>query len=129
MGLYSDDVALLGMLTMDSMRAGRLVVDTGLHALGWSRGQAVDYLVENTPMAEVEIEAEIDRYITYPGQALSYMVGRLEILRIREAAEKALGERFDIKEFHDLVLGGGALPLSVLDAVVAEWVAENGARE
>jgi uncharacterized protein (DUF885 family) len=100
-----------------------------LHALGWSRGQAVDYLVENTPMAEVEIEAEIDRYITYPGQALSYMVGRLEILRIREAAEKALGERFDIKEFHDLVLGGGALPLSVLDAVVAEWVAENGARE
>lgn len=129
MGLYSDDVALLGMLTMDSMRAGRLVVDTGLHALGWSRRQAVDYLVENTPMAEVEIEAEIDRYITYPGQALSYMVGRLEILRIREAAEKALGERFDIKEFHDLVLGGGALPLSVLDAVVAEWVAENGARE
>jgi uncharacterized protein (DUF885 family) len=129
MGLYSDDVALLGMLTMDSMRAGRLVVDTGLHALGWSRRQAVDYLVENTPMAKVEIEAEIDRYITYPGQALSYMVGRLEILRIREAAEKALGERFDIKEFHDLVLGGGALPLSVLDAVVAEWVAENGARE
>ena len=107
----------------------RLVVDTGLHALGWSRRQAVDYLVENTPMAKVEIEAEIDRYITYPGQALSYMVGRLEILRIREAAEKALGERFDIKEFHDLVLGGGALPLSVLDAVVAEWVAENGARE
>jgi uncharacterized protein (DUF885 family) len=129
MGLYSDDVALLGMLTMDSMRAGRLVVDTGLHALGWSRRQAVDYLVENTPMAKVEIEAEIDRYITYPGQALSYMVGRLEILRIREAAEKALGERFDIKEFHDLVLGGGALPLSVLDAVVAEWVADNGARE
>jgi uncharacterized protein (DUF885 family) len=122
MGLYSDDVALLGMLTLDSMRAGRLVVDTGLHALGWSRQQAVDYLVENTPMAQVEIESEVDRYIAYPGQALAYMVGRLEILRIREAAQKALGDRFDIKEFHDVVLGGGALPLSVLDAVVTEWV-------
>jgi uncharacterized protein (DUF885 family) len=123
MGLYSGDIALLGMLTLDSMRAGRLVVDTGLHSLGWSRQKAVDFLEENTPMAKVEIEAEIDRYIAYPGQALSYMVGRLEILRIRETAEKALGSRFDIKEFHDLVLGGGALPLSVLDSVVAEWVA------
>lgn len=121
MGLYSDDVARLGMLTLDSMRAGRLVVDTGLHSLGWSRQQAVDYLVDNTPMAQVEIEAEIDRYIAYPGQALSYMVGRLEILRIRESAEAAMGERFDIKAFHDLVLGGGPLPLSVLAAVVAEW--------
>jgi uncharacterized protein (DUF885 family) len=121
MGLYSDDVARLGMLTLDSMRAGRLVVDTGLHALGWSRQQAVDYLVENTPMAQVEIEAEVDRYIVCPGQALSYMVGRLEILRIRAAAEEKLGERFDIKAFHDIVLSGGPLPLSVLDAVVTEW--------
>lgn len=121
MGLYSDDVALLGMLTLDSMRAGRLVVDTGLHALGWSRQEAIDYLVANTPMAKGEIEAEIDRYIAYPGQALSYMVGRLEIQRLRAEAEAVLGERFDIKAFHDLVLGGGALPLSVLDAVVTEW--------
>jgi uncharacterized protein (DUF885 family) len=128
MGLYSGDVALLGMLTLDSMRAGRLVVDTGLHSLGWSRQKAVDFLAENTPMALVEIETEIDRYIAYPGQALSYMVGRLEILRIRESAEKALGERFDIREFHDLVLGGGALPLSVLDSVVADWVADKGVR-
>ncbi|MEC3977702.1 DUF885 domain-containing protein [Amycolatopsis sp. H20-H5] len=123
MGLYSDDVALLGMLTLDSMRAGRLVVDTGLHSLGWSRQQAVDYLLEHTPMAPVEIESEVDRYIAFPGQALSYMVGRLEILRIRAAAEQALGERFDIRGFHDVVLGGGALPLSVLDDVVTEWVA------
>lgn len=123
MGLYSDDVALLGMLTMDSMRAGRLVVDTGLHALGWSRAQAVDFLRENTPMPQVEIESEVDRYIAYPGQALSYMVGRLEIQRVRAKAEEALGERFDIRAFHDLVLGGGALPLSVLEAVVDEWVA------
>lgn len=125
MGLYSGDIALLGMLTLDSMRAGRLVVDTGLHSLGWSRQKAIDFLEENTPMAKVEIEAEIDRYIAFPGQALSYMVGRLEILRIRETAEKALGDSFDIKEFHDLVLGGGALPLSVLDSVVTEWVASK----
>ncbi|WP_435582160.1 DUF885 domain-containing protein [Amycolatopsis thermoflava] len=124
MGLYSDDVALLGMLTMDSMRAGRLVVDTGLHAKGWSRQQAVDYLREHTPMPQVEIESEVDRYIAYPGQALAYMVGRLEIQRVRARAEQALGERFDIRAFHDLVLGGGALPLSVLAAVVDDWIAQ-----
>ncbi|MFE0024910.1 DUF885 domain-containing protein [Amycolatopsis sp. NPDC059021] len=126
MGLYSDDVSLLGLLTVESMRAGRLVVDTGLHALGWSRQQAVDYLVEHTPMAQVEIESEVDRYIAYPGQALSYMVGRLEIQRIRAAAERRLGSRFDIRAFHDVVLSGGALPLSVLDTVVSEWVAGHG---
>ncbi len=123
MDLYSDDVARLGMLTADSMRAGRLVVDTGLHAKGWSRAQAVEYLSKNTPMAAVEIEAEVDRYIAYPGQALSYMVGRLEILRIRASAEAALGTRFDIRGFHDVVLGNGPLPLSVLAEVVADWVA------
>ncbi|WP_328617611.1 DUF885 domain-containing protein [Amycolatopsis sp. NBC_00355] len=126
MGLYSDDVARLGMLTGDSMRAGRLVVDTGLHALGWSRQQAVDFLVEHTPMARVEIEAEVDRYIAWPGQALAYMVGRLEIQRIRAGAERRLGARFDIRAFHDVVLAGGALPLSVLAAVVDEWVAGHG---
>ncbi|HET6504228.1 MAG TPA: DUF885 domain-containing protein [Amycolatopsis sp.] len=123
MGLYSGDIALLGMLTTDSMRAGRLVVDTGLHAKGWSRQRAIDYLRENTPMPQVEIESEIDRYIAYPGQALSYMVGRLEIQRIRAEAERALGENFDIRAFHDVVLGGGALPMSVLASVVGEWVA------
>jgi uncharacterized protein (DUF885 family) len=122
MGLYSDDIAKFGLLTQDSMRAGRLVVDTGLHALGWSRQRAVDYLVDNTPMARVEIDAEIDRYIACPGQALAYMVGRLEIERIRAKAERTLGEQFDIKAFHDLVLGGGALPLPVLDSVVSAWV-------
>jgi uncharacterized protein (DUF885 family) len=125
MGLYSGDVARLGMLSMDSMRAGRLVVDTGLHAKGWSRQQAVDFLREHTPMPGVEIESEVDRYIAYPGQALSYMVGRLEIQAIRAKAEQALGERFDIRAFHDVVLGGGALPLSVLDEVVTAWVREQ----
>ncbi|GIH18126.1 hypothetical protein Raf01_62980 [Rugosimonospora africana] len=121
MGLYSGDVDRLGMLTLDSMRAGRLVVDTGLHIKGWSRQQAIDYLMANTPMAPVEIVAEVDRYIAAPGQALSYMVGRLEILRIRAEATRALGDRFDIKAFHDVVLGGGPLPLSVLDEVVTRW--------
>ncbi len=123
MGLYSSDVYRLGMLALDSMRAGRLVVDTGMHAKGWSREQAVAYLRENTPMSELEIGNEIDRYIAYPGQALSYMVGRLEIQRIRAEAERALGDRFDIRAFHDVVLGNGSLPLSVLDEVVSAWVA------
>jgi uncharacterized protein (DUF885 family) len=121
MGLYSGDVARLGMLAMDAVRAGRLVVDTGMHARRWSRQQAVDYLTANTPMPVLEVNTEVDRYIAYPGQALSYMVGRLEILRIRAAAERALGDRFDIRTFHDLVIGGGPLPLNVLDQVIAEW--------
>ncbi|MBK1788402.1 DUF885 domain-containing protein [Prauserella cavernicola] len=125
MGLYSDDLALLGMLSLDSTRAGRLVVDTGLHALGWSRQQAIDFLLANSPMTEVEVIAEVDRYIVYPGQALAYMVGRLEIERVRADAERALGERFDIKAFHDLVLGVGAVPMSVLADVVADWVAAS----
>lgn len=123
MGLYSDDVALLGMLTMDSMRAGRLVVDTGLHAKGWSRRQAVEFLLANTPMPQVEIESEVDRYIAYPGQALSYMVGRLEIQGARAEASEALGESFDIKDFHDVVLGGGSMPISVLRRRVAAYAA------
>lgn len=127
MGLYTSDVSLLGMLSMDSMRAGRLVVDTGLHAKGWSRQQAIDYLRENTPMPLVEIESEVDRYVAYPGQALSYMVGRLEIQRIRDAARSVLGERFDVREFHDAVLGSGSLPLAVLDAHVMRWAAERAA--
>lgn len=121
MGLYSDDIARLGMVAMDSMRSARLVVDTGLHALGWSRQQAVDYLRVNTVMTELEIQHETDRYIENPGQALSYMVGRLEIQRMRSEAEAAMGAAFDIRAFHDLVLGTGPLPLDVLNAVVSEW--------
>ncbi|MGH9060730.1 MAG: DUF885 domain-containing protein, partial [Acidimicrobiales bacterium] len=128
MGLYLDDLTRLGMLTQDSMRAGRLVVDTGLHALGWSRQRAIDYLLENTPMAKLEIEAEVDRYVANPGQALGYMVGRLEIQRVRAEAERALGADFDIREFHDVVLGNGILPLSTLDDLVTEWVSARSGR-
>jgi uncharacterized protein (DUF885 family) len=121
MGLYSGDVARLGMLTMDSMRAARLTVDTGLHAMGWSREQALAYLRKNAPLTEVEIAAEVDRYIAYAGQALSYMVGRLEIVRIRAAAEARLRSRFDIRAFHDVLLGSCPLPLNVLDRVMSGW--------
>ncbi|NJC73651.1 DUF885 domain-containing protein [Planosporangium thailandense] len=122
MGLYSDDLSRLGMLTLDSMRAARLVVDTGLHAYGWSRERAAAYLRENTVMAEVDIESETDRYIAAPGQAPAYMVGRLEIQRLRTEATARLGDRFDIRAFHDTVLGNGALPLDVLADVVTSWV-------
>jgi uncharacterized protein (DUF885 family) len=122
MGLYSDDLARLGMLMMDSTRAGRLVVDTGLHAQGWSRQQGIDYLLANTPMAPHHVVSEVDRYLAVPGQALAYMVGRLEIQRLRRAAEAALGDRFDVRDFHAVVLSEGAVPLSVLDELITEWI-------
>ncbi|MFI6100157.1 DUF885 domain-containing protein [Lentzea sp. NPDC051213] len=121
MGLYSSDEQRLGVLGLDAMRAGRLVVDTGMHALGWTRQRAVDYLRENTVMPEPEINAEIDRYIEAPGQALAYMMGRLEIQRVRAEAEAKLGDRFDIKAFHDLVIGSGPMPLSTLGDLVTDW--------
>ncbi|MPZ27691.1 MAG: DUF885 family protein [Micromonosporaceae bacterium] len=125
MGLYSGDLARLGMLCLDSMRAGRLVVDTGLHAHGWSRQRAVDYLRSHTPMSTVEIESEVDRYIATPGQALAYLVGRLEIERLRADATRVLDGRFDLRGFHDLVLGSGPLPLRVLAQVVQAWVDDH----
>ena len=125
MGLFTGDVDRLGMLSMDSMRAARLVVDTGLHAKGWSRQQAVDYLRANTALPQVEIDTETDRYIAAPGQALAYMVGRLEIQRLRASAEESLGDRFDIRSFHDAVLGDGALPLGVLDEVIRGWIRDR----
>ena len=122
MGLYSDDLARMGLFAADSWRAGRLVVDTGLHAMGWSRQRAVDWLAEHTPMPRIEVESEVDRYISYPGQALAYMVGRREIVRLRSAAAEALGARFDLREFHDLVLRAGILPLPALARTVERWV-------
>ena len=126
MGLYSDDVARLGMLVYDSMRAGRLVVDTGMHALGWSRQRAIEFLRDRTPMTISEINTEIDRYIGFPGQALAYMVGRLEIQRLRAHAGSVLGDAFDLRAFHDVVLGNGKLPLAILDTVIEEWITRRG---
>ena len=122
MGLYTDDLARFGMLSGDSLRASRLVVDTGMHALGWSRAEAVDFFRTNTPLAPADIEVEIDRYIAVPGQALAYMVGRLEIQRMRADAERRLGGDFDIRTFHDTVLGAGSLPLSVLADQIDTWL-------
>lgn len=127
MGLYSSSLQRVGMLSADAWRAARLVVDTGIHALGWTRTQAIEYLQSSAPLAPIDAIAEIDRYIAYPGQALSYMSGRLEIQRLRALAQAELGDDFDIKSFHDVVLGSGALPLSVLDALVNDWIARQRA--
>ncbi len=118
MGLYTAAVDRMGMFSADSMRACRLVVDTGLHALGWSREQAVDYMLANSPLQAGVVRPEVDRYVVSPGQATSYMVGRLEIQRMRREAEERQGSRFEIKRFHSAVLDSGSLPLGVLDQVV-----------
>ena len=123
MGLYSDDTARLGILSFDSWRAGRLVVDTGIHALGWSRQEAIDWMAANSPQAVNNIENEIDRYIAWPGQALAYKLGQREIFRLRSEAEAAMGARFDIKGFHDAVLGSGPVPVSVLGDLISAWSA------
>jgi uncharacterized protein (DUF885 family) len=126
MGLYSDDVARMGLFAADSWRASRLVVDTGLHAFGWSRQQAVDWLASNTPMPRIEVESEVDRYISHPGQALAYMVGRREIVRLRGRAAGRLAAAFDLKQFHDLLLRVGMLPLPALARTVERWVERSG---
>jgi uncharacterized protein (DUF885 family) len=118
MGLYTGPIERLGMLSADSMRAGRLVVDTGLHALGWSREQAVRFMLDNSPLSAGVVRPEIDRYAVSPGQATSYMIGRLEIQRLRREAEQRRGDRFAVTAFHSAVLDSGSLPLDVLERVV-----------
>jgi uncharacterized protein (DUF885 family) len=125
MGLYSGDLDHFGILSFDAWRAGRLVVDTGMHALGWSRQRAIDFLREHTALGENNIENEVDRYIVWPGQALAYKIGQLEILRLRAEARERLGSAFDIKGFHDAVLGSGAVSLATLGRIVEAWVAER----
>jgi len=126
MGLYSSDVDRLGMLSFDAWRACRLVVDTGIHSMGWSRQKAIDYMTENSVLAENNIVNEVDRYITWPGQALAYKLGQIEILRLRDEAKEKLGARFDIKAFHDAVLRNGAVPLPVLRQDIEEYIAQAG---
>jgi uncharacterized protein (DUF885 family) len=122
-GLYSDDMQRLGMSGFAAWRAVRLVVDTGLHARGWSRQRAREFAMTHSPMPRAFLDAEIDRYIALPGQALGYLVGQREILRLREDARSRLGAAFDIRDFHSAVLDHGFLPIAVLGQVVAEWVA------
>ena len=122
MGLYSSDLDRLGMLSFDAWRASRLVVDTGIHAKGWTRTQAEAFLLENTALAPNNIHNEVDRYITWPGQACAYKIGQIEIWKLRHEAESRLGARFDLKAFHDVVLGQGAVTLPVLRAQVDAWI-------
>jgi uncharacterized protein (DUF885 family) len=121
LGLYTDPYQLFGHLNDEIWRAIRLVVDTGLHARGWSRERAIDYMLSNSALSRTSVVAEVERYIADPGQALAYKVGELTIRRLRTQSEQTLGARFDIRAFHDQVLSTGALPLDVLDAKISAW--------
>ncbi len=124
-GFYTDPYSDFGRLTYEMWRANRLVVDTGLHAFGWSRQQAIDYLMSNSALTEPEVAAEVDRYITWPGQATSYKIGELKIKALRAEAEQALGANFDLRAFHDVVVGNGSVAIAILERIVREWVQEQ----
>jgi uncharacterized protein (DUF885 family) len=128
MGLYSGDLDRMGMLSYDAWRASRLVVDTGIHAMGWTRARAEQFMREHTALTETNIRNEVDRYITTPGQAVAYKIGQLEIRRLRERAEKALLSDFDVKGFHDAVLRNGAVTLPVLAQIIDAWSASASGR-
>ncbi|MDQ1132250.1 uncharacterized protein (DUF885 family) [Pseudoxanthomonas winnipegensis] len=124
--MYTTPYERFGYLTYQMWRAARLVIDTGVHHEGWTREQAQAYLRDNAALSEHEITTEVDRYIAWPGQALSYYLGQVEILKLRRKAESALGEKFDIRAFHDAVLSLGSVPLPVLDARIDRFIAEGG---
>jgi len=129
-GMYKDDpLGDLGRLQAEIFRAARLVVDTGIHAKGWTREQAIQYMVENTGMSDTEVTTEIERYMALPGQACAYKVGELKILELRARAKAAFGDKFSIKDFHAVILENGALPLTVLDKVVDEWIARDAPKK
>jgi uncharacterized protein (DUF885 family) len=125
MGIYSNAYEHFGRLSYEMWRACRLVIDTGIHSQGWSRQQALDYLSSNTSLSSANVRAEVDRYISWPAQALSYKLGEMKIIELRQRAEQALGNRFDIREFHDVLLGQGALPLDLLEGVIDYYIETN----
>ena len=127
LGIYRTPYEKFGQLSYDMWRAARLVIDTGIHRYGWSRQQAIDYLASHTALSEHEVETEVDRYISWPGQALAYKLGQLTILKIRGEAEKTLGSRFDERKFHDALLGLGSVPLNVLEDQMREWIRAQAA--
>jgi uncharacterized protein (DUF885 family) len=123
MGFYEDPYSKFGQLTYEMWRAVRLVVDTGLHSLGWTREQAIEFFAANAAKTLQDITVEVDRYIVWPGQAVGYKIGQLKIRELRTNAERRLGSKFDVRRFHDVVLGQGAVPLDVLERLVNEWAA------
>jgi uncharacterized protein (DUF885 family) len=125
MGIYETPYEEFGRQTYEMWRAARLVIDTGIHAFGWSREQALDFLRDNTALSELEITNEIDRYIAWPGQATAYKLGELTIRRLRAEAEEALGPRFDRRRFHDAILALGSVPLYVLEERIVRFIAEE----
>jgi len=122
-GFYTDPYSNFGRLGFELWRASRLVVDTGLHAFGWTREKAINYLMENSALTQPQVEAEVDRYITWPAQATAYKIGELRIRAARARAETALGPAFDIRAFHDVVVGNGSVPIAVLEQTVDDWIA------
>jgi len=122
MGIYTTPFERFGQLTYSMWRACRLVVDTGIHAFGWSRQEAVDFMAKNTALSLHEINTEIDRYISWPGQALAYKIGELKIKELRARAEEDLGESFDIRAFHELILGKGTLTLPLMEEEVERYL-------
>jgi uncharacterized protein (DUF885 family) len=127
MGIYRTPYEKFGQQSYAMWRAARLVIDTGMHHNDWSRQQAIDYLASHTALSQHEVETEVDRYISWPGQALSYMLGELEIRRLREKAEQQLGTNFDIRKFHSKLLGLGSVPLPILDDEVDRFIARSKA--
>lgn len=128
MGFYTDPYEKFGFLSAVMWRAVRLVVDTGIHSMGWSRDQAIQYFEETTGQPHLNSVVEIDRYLVWPGQALGYMIGRLKIQGLRHDAEQALGDRFDIRSFHDAIVDQGAMPMDLLESRTKRWIAEQKAK-
>jgi uncharacterized protein (DUF885 family) len=128
MGIYRTPYEKFGQQSYAMWRAARLVIDTGVHRYGWSRSQAIDYLASHTALSQHEVETEVDRYISWPGQALSYKLGELTIRRLRSEAEAKLGPKFDIRGFHDTFLDMGAVPLNVLEQQMRAWMAAEAAK-
>jgi uncharacterized protein (DUF885 family) len=120
--MYKDPYSKFGQLSYEMWRAVRLVVDTGMHSMGWTRDQAIQLFKDNTGKTDQDITVEVDRYIVWPGQALAYKLGQLKIRQLRTEAERKLGTKFDVRKFHDAVLENGAVPLNVLDAHVERWI-------
>ena len=127
MELYDTPAKNMGRLSYEMWRACRLVVDTGIHSKGWSKQRAIDFMTDNTALSAANIEAEVNRYISWPGQALAYKMGELKIRELRTKATSELGDKFDLREFHDVVLGQGAVPLDMLEAQVNRWIAAKKA--